>query len=331
MTDTAGESALEFPINQQLLEEATRSREEWRVVRDRLAKIEQNKGQVSPVVYERVRRDYDARLKEATDDLMQKKQAVDRELAALRGTRKKIGGELENHRHRLEEIKFRNTLGEFSEEEYQSAARTEQEKIAKFETVIGAVDANIGRYESIFEGEVELFAAPEPPSAREDSALHEVGAIPGDLHEAEPITDAKGFVLEEEGGPDYFGGATDADRTNPDIETSATEKGAPERPSPAGAAKHRARIIIISGDDAGAGYPVKGTVSFGRAESNTVVLKDSKVSRQHAQIQQQGSEFVIVDLNSSNGTFVNGERIEEHVLSPGDEIAIGDSVMQFEA
>lgn len=330
MTDANAEAGLEFPINQQLLEDATRSREEWRVVRDRLAKIDQNKGQVSPIVYERVRRDYDARLKEATAELLQRKKSVDQELSTLRETRKKIHAQLEDHRHRLEEIKFRNTLGEFSEEEYQSAARNEQEKIAKFETVIGAVDNNINRYESIFEGEVELFASPEAASGGDDSALNEVSGMSGIPHDAEPITDAKGFVIDEGTGPDYFGDATDADRTSPEIEDSQTERGAPSAGvSPDG--KRWARVVIISGDDAGASYPVKGTISFGRAESNTVVLKDSKASRQHAQIQQQGSEYVVVDLNSSNGTFVNGQRIEEHVLSNGDEIIIGDAVMQFQA
>ncbi|HPQ80385.1 MAG TPA: FHA domain-containing protein [bacterium] len=326
MTDTNAEAGLEFPINQQLLEDATRAREEWRVVRDRLSKIEQNKEQVSPVVYDRVRRDYDSRLKEATAELLQKKKSVDQELASLRETRKKIHSQLDEHRHRLEEIKFRNTLGEFSEEEYQSSARTEQDKIAKFETVIGAVDTNINRYEAIFEGEVELFATPETEPAGDDSAVHEVSNISGIPHDAEPITDAKGFVIDEGTGPDYFGGATDADRTSPEIEESQTERGAPP---PEG--KRLARVVIISGDDAGASYPVKGTVSFGRAESNTIVLKDSKASRQHAQIQQQGSEYVVVDLNSSNGTYVNGQRIEEHVLSNGDEIMVGDAVMQFQA
>ena len=330
MTEPVAEAALEFPINQQLLEDATRSREEWRVVRDRLAKIDENKGQVSPAVYERVRRDYDGRLKEATADLLQKKQSVDRELAALRGTRKKIGAQLEEHRQRLEEIKFRNTLGEFSEEGYQSAARAEQEKIAKFETVIGAVDNNINRYEAIFEGDVELFAAPEPPGRDEVSGLSAVSGLHTEAGEAEPITDAKGFVLEEEAGPDYFGGTTDAEGTSPRLDDGETARDLPA-PQDAAKALPRARVVIVSGDEAGSAYPIKGTISFGRAEANTVVLKDAKVSRQHAQIQQQGNEFVLVDLNSSNGTFVNGQRVEEHVLASGDEIAIGDAVMQFQA
>lgn len=332
MPDETRDSGLEFPINQQLLEDSTRAREEWRVIRDRLAKIDQNRGKVSPTVFERVRRDYDVRLQEATAELLRRKESVDRELASLRETRKKIAAQLEDHRQRLEEIKFRNTLGEFSEEEYQAQARTEQDKIAKFETVITAVDNNIGRYDSIFAGDAGLFAAAEEPGPREEevSDFAEVSGSGPMPHEAAPVTDSKGFVIDEAAGPDYFSAPTDADRTNPEIgEESTTGR---TKPAERGAdILRRPRVVVISGTEAGAAYPIKGTLSFGRAESNTVVLRDAKASRQHAQIQQQGNEYVLIDLNSSNGTHVNGQRVEEHVLSNGDEIQIGDFILQFQA
>lgn len=332
MADETRDAGLEFPINQQLLEDATRAREEWRVLRDRLSKIDQSRGQVSPIVYERVRRDYESRLQEATAGLLKRKEAVDRELAALRETRGKIASQLGDHRHRLEEIKFRNTLGEFTEEEYQGQARLEQDKIAKFETVITAVDSNIGRYEAIFKGEAELFATAEEtgPAEEEISGVAEITGGTPMPHEAEPITDAKGFVVEEEAGPDYFSAPTDADKTNPELAAEGTTG---RTPASGGGSDllRRPRVVIISGTEAGAAYPIKGTLTFGRAESNTVVLRDAKVSRQHAQIQQQGNEFVLIDLNSSNGTHVNGQRVEEHVLGNGDEIQIGDFVLQFQA
>jgi len=229
-------------------------------------------------------------------------------------------------------MQFRNTLGEFDEEKYQAAAREEQDKIAKFETVLSAVDTNISRYEAIFASDEELFAAPEPHVEEEEiSGEEDISSVTSPGHEAEPVTDAEGFVVEEEGGPDYFSAATDAGKEAPGAETSTTSKIPPDLNAPRPAEKQRARVIVINGDDAGAAYTVKATVSFGRAESNTIVLRDAKVSRQHAQIQQQGSEYVVVDLNSSNGTYVNGQRIEEHVLSNGDEIQIGDAIMQFQA
>lgn len=320
MTDQSADTALEFPINQALLEEATKRREEWMIVRDRLTKIEQSKSQVTPVVYERVRKDYEARLAKATEELMIKKEAVDHELATLRDTRKRIGAQFTEHKNKLDEIKFRNTLGEFSEEEYQSETKVEQDKLAKFETILSAVDSNIARYESIFANDTELIEVEKAPAKKTPAAARKPEAEPAtDLHKLAP----EGEELEE----DYFQAVDDAAGTEPNIEESATMK---ETSGSARGSEPHARIVVTSGPNAGTAYPIKGVISFGRAESNTVVLKDSKVSRQHSQIQQQGSEFMIVDLNSSNGTFVNRQRIEEHVLSNGDEIQIGDSVMQFQ-
>ncbi len=329
----AGETTPEFPINEALLEEATHAKEEWRVIRDRLAKIDEHKENVSEAVHRKVHADYEKRLSDAKQELLAKKAEIDRELQTLYATREKINGQLAEHQQALEEIKFRNTLGEFQAEEYQKAAREEQEKISKFESILSAVGNNVARYESIFEGEEELFAKQEPqPAADEISQVGEISGVTTapDIPRApanEPETDAQGFI-QEEGGPDYFSAATDADRTNPEVsQPAAPEAAAPAAESDAG---HRSRVVIINGDNAGAGYPVKGTLSFGRADANTVTLKDAKVSRQHAQIQQQGKEFILIDLNSSNGTFVNGERIEEHVLANGDEIQIGDVLLQFQ-
>ena len=316
-----------FPINQALLDEATHAKEQWKVMRDRLAKIEEHKSQVVQAVYERVRDDYVQRMRAVTETVLGKKVDVDTELATLYETRNKIAEDLKVHQHNLEEIKFRRTLGEFSEEEYQSAAREEQEKISKFETVLSAVNSNIHRYEALFADEPGLFAEAGAPAAEERAEASEVSGLTPAPHEAEPRTDDDGYLIEET-GPSYFA-PTETDQTNPVMETTGTtNKGVEVEPAATG--ENRARVVIINGDNAGAAYPLKGMISIGRAESSTITVKDAKVSRQHSQIQQQGSEFMVVDLNSSNGTFVNNERIEEHVLSDGDEIRIGDCIMQFQ-
>ena len=320
MIKTSDDATPEFPIDEKLLEEATRAKEEWHIVKDRLSKIEEHKGKVSEAVHIRVLQDYEARLEETKEALLKKKTEIDRELASLYGTRKKISSQLEEHHQRLEEIKFRNTLGEYAEEEYQRVAREEQDKISRFETVLSALESNISRYESIFEGEEELFA--ETPTAPPEAIaeMAEVSGVePAAPLEAEPATDAAGYVIEER-GPDYFSAVTEA-------EEATKPKGKAKAKAPK---RERPRLVIISGKNSGAAFFIKATLSLGRAESNTVTLKDAKVSRQHAQIQKQGEQYVLVDLNSANGTYVNGERIEEHVLSNGDEIQIGDTILQFQ-
>jgi hypothetical protein len=78
-------------------------------------------------------------------------------------------------------------------------------------------------------------------------------------------------------------------------------------------------------------YPLgKGEVSIGRSQDNDIVLTEGKISRRHAKVQFLDGGFVLSDLNSSNGTFVNGQKIARPVvLRENDEILIGDSGMVF--
>ena len=76
-----------------------------------------------------------------------------------------------------------------------------------------------------------------------------------------------------------------------------------------------------------------GTQSLvlGRLPESAVVLNDPNVSRRHAEIRRRGSDVVVVDLGSTNGTRVNGMRVKEQLLNDGDEIEVGTSTVVFEA
>src|SRR5438876_6083539 len=78
-------------------------------------------------------------------------------------------------------------------------------------------------------------------------------------------------------------------------------------------------------------FPVHGGGSIGRSPKNSIVLDSPKVSRRHAIINvQNGGEFWLIDLGSSNGTFVNKRRIHQPLrLSDYDQIVIGDSIFTF--
>jgi pSer/pThr/pTyr-binding forkhead associated (FHA) protein len=79
-------------------------------------------------------------------------------------------------------------------------------------------------------------------------------------------------------------------------------------------------------------HPVPATgVRIGRSSKNDIRLSDNLASRRHAQIEQRNSEFIITDVGSTNGTFVNQQLVHRHVLCDGDEIRIGNSRMCFRA
>lgn len=77
----------------------------------------------------------------------------------------------------------------------------------------------------------------------------------------------------------------------------------------------------------------QGPILLGRDKSNSICLEDEKVSKVHCEVsfmQNRDLEQVIIkDLDSTNGTFVNGELIKQAVLKSGDKIDIGDTVLRF--
>lgn len=76
-------------------------------------------------------------------------------------------------------------------------------------------------------------------------------------------------------------------------------------------------------------FPLGTKTSLGRHPNNTLRLVDREVSKEHASIERVGNTFLLRDLNSSNGTFVNGRKVRELRLRDGDEIALGNSRLVF--
>lgn len=68
---------------------------------------------------------------------------------------------------------------------------------------------------------------------------------------------------------------------------------------------------------------------MGRADDNDLVLADRAVSRHHAEIQRLGGQFIIVDMGSKNGTYLNGQRVESAPLRDGDRIQVGPVTLVF--
>ncbi|MFF4705507.1 FHA domain-containing protein [Streptomyces sp. NPDC001288] len=91
-------------------------------------------------------------------------------------------------------------------------------------------------------------------------------------------------------------------------------------------------LVGLEGLLAGERIPVLDTrVTFGRNSENTVVISSLSVSRFHAEIVfDEDKGYVLRDLESSNGTLVNGEEVESRLLQPGDEISLGDQEFRFE-
>ncbi len=89
-------------------------------------------------------------------------------------------------------------------------------------------------------------------------------------------------------------------------------------------------LFVMQGRDSGTRYRLDGnTITLGRGTSNAVQLNDTEISREHAEFSRRGAAFVLRDLNSSNGTFVNGQPIKEHVLANGDQVQLGRTLLLY--
>ena len=87
-------------------------------------------------------------------------------------------------------------------------------------------------------------------------------------------------------------------------------------------------LVLPTGDRVPLG---EETITVGRLPESTIVLADPNVSRSHAEIRPRGTGFVVIDLGATNGTRVNGVRVNEQALADGDEVMFGNTRMRFEA
>ncbi len=86
---------------------------------------------------------------------------------------------------------------------------------------------------------------------------------------------------------------------------------------------------IISGMEQGRTIQLPTPVTIGREEENSLRLNDDRVSRFHAKIQEDSERIVLTDLDSTNGTRVNGLPVQMRVLQVGDHVSVGRSILVF--
>jgi len=89
-------------------------------------------------------------------------------------------------------------------------------------------------------------------------------------------------------------------------------------------------LRVLDGADRGRAFENLTTpVTIGREEGNSVQLNDERVSRFHLKIQEDGSHLVLTDLESTNGTKVNGESVQLWILRPGDIVMVGRTILLY--
>ena len=96
--------------------------------------------------------------------------------------------------------------------------------------------------------------------------------------------------------------------------------------SGAGRPRNRAYVIVIAGPNVGEMFKVDGVSDIGRGQTVKIRLTDTEISRQHARLVVEGDRVFVEDLDSTNGTFVNGAQIKRQALKDGDKIPFPESI-----
>jgi pSer/pThr/pTyr-binding forkhead associated (FHA) protein len=113
-----------------------------------------------------------------------------------------------------------------------------------------------------------------------------------------------------------------------DVNAPSTSQKAPRRKK-----RDMPHLLVVAADrNIGARYYLVEDVRIGRADDCQIVIDDTYASQQHARVREDDGGFVVEDLGSTNGTYVNGRKISYPLeLRHGDRIKIGKTVFEFQA
>ena len=189
----------------------------------------------------------------------------------------------------------------------------------------------IGSHVLMFQLELEA-SSPDAPPVVNEIAIEpppESEVVPEPFVEAQPepppepiqefqqpIAEVREFPLLERYGaePSQVEGALALKTENTDLESQAVV----------------AKLIFTEGPLAGTEIPVQGyEMTMGRSKKADIYIPDDKLSRKHAKISRVGQGYRLIDLDSRNGTYVNGVRVLEHPLNSFDVVELGKSKIKF--
>jgi hypothetical protein len=340
--------------------ELVRIRKEESVLEERLAKMEAKNENVSPVVYARVKNDYEARKNELARGSQPLREKALREYQRLKVLRVEVERAVQQVSLEKEELEFRQHLGEFPDAEFSKRLADCEKRLADERRQLEDVLQMRATFAGAFRSEEELEAGtlpsgspapvPPPPAPHVPLEPHAPHAPPAPVappparrapfappppptaHPAQPA-----HLEGDDLTPD--GTVITAVRPASPGARVLSSPGAAAVGTPAAAPSHsativlpRARLSLVEGEEPGREFLLKPGVSvIGRLAQSDIQIASPDVSRRHAQVSVGPDGYLISDLGSENGVTVNGHRVERHRLEDGDVIVLGKQRLIFRA
>lgn len=315
-------------------------------IAERLEKMEAEKGKVSEAVYRRVRSDYEKRAAELERKAAPLKEKARAEFARLRSLLEQIESRHAAAKLDREELELRHRLGEFAEGEFEKRVGEIEERLAAHAGELEQAGEIRARFVGAFDSEEELNAATAPPPQVEPVAVTPAAPEPAPM----PATPAAPVPPPPPAPPAIDPTAVTAPQPVPPPMPEPPPPAAPEAPAPDGTVilgpvppppppKPAGATVILSAakleavdTDLGAKeFPLQALSFVGRTPENQVRLNRPAVSRRHAQLSQTEQGWLLKDLQSENGTWVNGDKVSERLLAEGDRVQFGTVRLIFRA
>jgi hypothetical protein len=351
-------------IDTSLIEELMGLKRDAETLRARLSRMAAEADKVSAPVFQRVQADYQARLEALDQRAAPKKEQARRDYAKLRLLLEEVGGRRGEALQDHEELELRHRLGEFEEAEFTAKSGELSQRITELERELAAVTALHGRFVGAFDSASELaqipalaaagapaagtLAASEPTELVEPAAKAVAPPLPaktGRRPQAAAVALAASPAASGEVQPDAS--LDNRPPAAPGPAVTSPEAAAPSpmsfgtvvtdslKPDPAGPALGATvvvsfgRLVALEEGTGAMEFRVQPLTTIGRTRNNDIQVDAPSVSRKHAQIALTDAGYVVRDLGSENGTFVNGERIAEQPLTDGDLLHFGGIGFSF--
>jgi len=357
------ETIIDRTKNNPLFDEYKEIADNIRVYEERLLKVESTKSKFSEKVFKKVSGEYAASIKKYSKKIGPLKEKLVSEMEDFSGKMKHLSTLKDQVTEKMEELELRYIAGEIDEDNYNQQKaefgpqlNTLNEKFDLLSNNLTVYSAFLGEGTTLSEsgddeGDDEIEPESQEMDTDDEADSEEVAPVEGAKEDLDSwqetsedseqeITDDKeseqdGLAPEASDGMNEDEEAGDLDRTieeSYEDEFPAETKSADEN-TPAEIQRDSLKpcIIIIEGDSEQAEFFLTSDVlTIGRGPDNDIQLaNDTSVSRHHSRISFENGEYIITDLDSSNGTFVNGERVTQIALSESDEISIGQTLLMF--
>jgi pSer/pThr/pTyr-binding forkhead associated (FHA) protein len=337
--------------------------------RERLRRADEHKSSVNRRIFDRVRAEYDRELDSIRARMSPIREEIEQIHTSLEAQLQDANAQLASVEEELAEAGFRHLVGEYPGGDFESVRgsldlRSSEARVrcdvltAALDTLVAlktpeakmpTVEIDVFADEPVVEParSTETVSAPEP--APEPAPVTASATAPApepataSAPEPAPETAPRRPVLRPAGlasqfeNPQEWLAEMGRDSTRPDRRVPASSEPAPAQAQPVAAtpaAPPRATmpsLVFVSGAHAGQSIALlPTTLTIGREHDNNVEIKDPDVARYHARIMNERGNYVVEDLDSSTGTWVNGQRTRRATLAQGDVIRVGQTELAFD-